>query len=135
MKKNVLLTGLIVCFFACSNPSKTDDNTAKAEDANTIEKPVSASANPDYDKGLELMAKSDCQGCHKINDASVGPAYADIANKYESNEANISLLANKIMKGGQGVWGQVPMAAHPTLAKEDAEQMVKYIMLLKGEKK
>jgi len=135
MKKNILLGILIVGFFACSDPAKVEDTTTKMDESTTVEKPAAASANPDYDKGLELVAKSDCLGCHKINEASVGPAYSAIATKYEANEANINLLAAKIMNGGQGVWGQVPMAAHPTLSKEDAVQMVKYIMLLKDEKK
>ncbi|MBC7868013.1 MAG: c-type cytochrome [Gloeobacteraceae cyanobacterium ES-bin-316] len=135
MKKNVLLAGLLVCFFACSSPSKEGTTAAKVEEVKVEEKPATASANPDYDKGLELVAQSDCLGCHKINEASVGPSYAAIATKYEATEDNINLLASKIMKGGQGVWGEVPMAAHPTLSKEDAVQMVKYIMLLKDEKK
>ncbi len=135
MKKNILLAGLIGCFFACSDPAKVENTSAKAEETTTVEKPATASSNPDYDKGLELVAKSDCLGCHKINEASVGPAYSAIATKYEATEANINLLAAKIMNGGQGVWGEVPMAAHPTLSKEDAVQMVKYIMLLKDEKK
>lgn len=135
MKKNILLGGLIVCFFACSDPAKVEDTPAKVEETTSVEKPATASANPDYDKGLELVAKSDCLGCHRIKEASVGPSYAAIATKYEANEDNINLLATKIMKGGQGVWGEVPMAAHPNLSKEDAVQMVKYIMLLKDEKK
>jgi cytochrome c len=40
-------------------------------------------------------------------------------------------LAATIIKGGSGVWGTVPMTAHPTLSEEDARQMVKYILLLK----
>lgn len=135
MKKIILLGGLIVLFFACSNPAKEADTASKTSETTVEVKPPSASANPDYDKGLELVAKSDCLGCHRINETSVGPAYAAIATKYEATEANINLLATKIMNGGQGVWGEVPMAAHPALSKEDAVQMVKYIMLLKDEKK
>ncbi len=135
MKKNIFLAGLIVCLFACSDPAKVEETPAKVEETTAVEKPSTASANPDYDKGLELVAKSDCLGCHRINEASVGPAYSAIAAKYEANESNINLLASKIMQGGQGVWGEVPMAAHPNLSKEDAVQMVKYIMLLKDEKK
>ena len=134
MKKNVLLAGFIFCLTACSSPGKQENIPAKGDQMKTAEK-VPASSNPDYDKGLQLVVKSDCLGCHKINEASVGPAYAAIAAKYESTDDNINLLATKIMKGGQGVWGQVPMAAHPALSKEDAVQMVKYIMLLKDEKK
>lgn len=134
MKKNVLLAGFIFCLTACSSPGKQENIPAKGDEIKTAEK-VPASSNPDYDKGLQLVVKSDCLGCHKINEAAVGPAYAAIAAKYESTDDNINLLATKIMKGGQGVWGQVPMAAHPALSKEDAVQMVKYIMLLKDEKK
>ena len=91
--------------------------------------------NPDYEKGLNLIAKSDCFTCHKLRDASTGPAYGAVAAKYENNEANVNMLANKVIAGGQGVWGQIPMAAHPNLNKEDAKAMVKYILLLKEEKK
>jgi cytochrome c len=56
----------------------------------------------------------------------------DVANKYESNEANIKMLAAKVIKGGTGVWGEVPMAPHPNISQADAEQMVKYVFLLKN---
>ena len=91
----------------------------------------SLSSNPDYQKGLELIAKSDCLTCHKVGEKLIGPSYKDVAAKYESNEENIDLLAGKIIKGGQGVWGQIPMTAHPHLSEADAKQMVKYILLLK----
>ena len=73
-------------------------------------------------------------GCHKTNEMSVGPAYNEIGKKYESTDANINLLAEKIQKGGSGNWGTVPMAAHADISKEDAVAMVKYILLLKDEK-
>lgn len=135
MKKSILMSALLLGLFACSSPSKEQKSAGTETPAPTKTTSSSASSNPDYDKGLQLVVKSDCLGCHKINEASVGPAYAAIATKYEANEANINLLATKIMQGGKGVWGEVPMAAHPNLSKEDAVQMVKYIMLLKDEKK
>ena len=61
----------------------------------------------------------------------VGPSYADVAAKYESTEENITMLAKKVIAGGVGVWGEVPMAAHPGLTEEDAKDMVRYILLLK----
>jgi cytochrome c len=91
----------------------------------------SLSSNPDYQKGLELIAKSDCLTCHKVGEKLIGPSYKEVAAKYESNEENIDLLAGKIIKGGQGVWGQIPMTAHPQISEADAKQMVKYILLLK----
>jgi cytochrome c len=62
----------------------------------------------------------------------IGPAYRDVANKYENTAANVKMLGEKIVKGGQGVWGTVPMAAHPEISQADAEDMVKYVMLLKN---
>jgi cytochrome c len=129
MKRNVFLAAVMMLCFSCGNQNK------KNETATVETKGASPSDNPDYDKGLSLVAKSDCFSCHKLREASIGPAYGAVAAKYEATEANISLLAEKIVKGGQGVWGQVPMAAHPSITTEDATQMVKYILLLKEEKK
>jgi cytochrome c len=91
--------------------------------------------NPDYEKGLNLVAKSDCFTCHKLREPSVGPAYGLVADKYENTESNREMLAAKIIAGGKGAWGQIPMIPHPKLSKEDATAMVKYILLLKEEKK
>ena len=81
-------------------------------------------------EGEKLIAKSDCVGCHKIDKKLIGPSYLEIAKKYPSNDKNINYLTEKIIKGGSGVWGTIPMAAHTTLKKEDAKKMVKYIMSL-----
>lgn len=85
----------------------------------------------DNQKGLELIGSNDCTTCHKISEKNIGPAYTDVAAKYEATEANIDTLVNKIIQGGSGVWGAVPMTPHPTLSKEDATEMVKYILSLK----
>ena len=61
----------------------------------------------------------------------MGPAYADVAKKYENNAKNVKMLAEKIIAGGQGNWGEIPMAAHPNVSQEDAEAMVKYILSIK----
>ena len=127
MKKYFIVLSLSFFGFACGN---TSSETKDAEKSTT-----SVMDNPDYEKGLNLIAKSDCFTCHKLRDASTGPAYGLVAAKYEGTEANIDMLANKIIAGGQGIWGQIPMAAHPNLSKEDAKAMVKYILLLKEEKK
>lgn len=81
--------------------------------------------------GAALMAASDCASCHKEKEALVGPAYIAVAQKYPVTKANISLLANKIIRGGQGNWGQVPMTPHPHLSLADAQTMTKYILGLK----
>jgi cytochrome c len=82
-------------------------------------------------EGEKLIAKSDCIGCHKIDKKLIGPSYLDIAKKYPLNEKSINYLASKIIKGGSGVWGAIPMAAHSTLKKEDAKLMAMYILSVK----
>ena len=111
---------------ACGDNAGTEKKDTKTE---TVA--AEPSANPDYQKGLELVAKSDCLTCHKVSEKLTGPAYKEVAAKYESTDANIAMLSEKIIKGGQGVWGPIPMTPHPALSEADAKQMVKYILLLK----
>lgn len=127
MKKTFLAVAIITGIFACNSPAKQEDKPAEP----TAVKKTSNMDNPDYDKGLGLVAKSDCFSCHKLNEQSTGPSYAAVAAKYPNNDSTVSILAGKIIKGGQGNWGQVPMTPHPTLSKDDASTMVKYILLLK----
>ncbi len=119
--KKYLIASLMLSFIIACGDNKTEE---KKETSTT-----DLSSNPDYKKGLALIVKSDCLGCHKVSEKLVGPAYKDVANKYTS--ADISMLTDKVIKGGTGVWGQVPMAPHPNLSREDAEQIIKYILLLK----
>ena len=79
------------------------------------------------------MSASDCKSCHIVDKKSVGPSYKDIAQKYKGDAAAPEKLANKIIAGGGGVWGDHAMSAHPQISKNDAATMVKYIMNL-GEK-
>ena len=125
MKKKFLILSLSVFCFACGGQSGSGGSASATS---------SITDNPDFEKGLNLVVKSDCLGCHKTNEVSIGPAYNLIGKKYETTEANIELLAEKVQKGGSGNWGVVPMAGHTNLSKEDAVAMVKYILLLKDEK-
>jgi len=79
-----------------------------------------------------LIGKSDCLTCHKVDDILIGPPYRKVAEKYAGMpDTIISHLASKIISGGKGVWGEVPMTPHPAISKSDAEAMVKYVLLLK----
>ena len=80
---------------------------------------------------MALIAGSDCLTCHKVAEKNIGPAYQEVAAKYENTDDNVEMLAGKIIKGGSGNWGAIPMTAHANLSEEDAEAMVKYILLLK----
>jgi cytochrome c len=119
----------VILLAACggSNEKKTEETAAApaATASNDL------SSNPDYTKGLALVAGSDCLTCHKTSEKNIGPAYKDVAAKYENTEENVKMLAAKVIKGGSGVWGAVPMTPHPQISEEDAEAMVKYVLLLK----
>lgn len=126
VKKYYVAIALMAFIGACGDNAGSEKKDAKTE---TVA--AEPSANPDYQKGLELVAGSDCLTCHKVSEKLTGPAYKDVAAKYENTDDNVTLLADKIIKGGQGVWGPIPMTPHASLSEADAKQMVKYILLLK----
>lgn len=123
MKKLIIAFLISGAMAACGGgeEKKPEEKKEEKKDALAVEN----------QKGLELIGASDCTTCHKINEKNIGPAYIDVAAKYEATQANIDTLVSKIIKGGQGVWGTVPMTPHPTVSKEDATEMVKYILSLK----
>ena len=90
-----------------------------------------AASSEDIQAGKALVQKSDCMACHKVDVKLVGPAFVQVAAKYPEAEVNYTLLAGKIIKGGTGVWGQIPMSPHSTVSQPDAKKMVKYILSLK----
>ena len=82
-----------------------------------------------------LIQSSDCKACHQIEKSVLGPAFIEVAQRYTSSPAVISTLANKIISGGAGVWGNTHyMTAHPQLSKEQASTIVKYILSLTQQK-
>lgn len=85
-------------------------------------------------KGLKLIEGSDCKACHAADKKSIGPSYREVAAKYKGSKTAVENLSKKIISGGSGVWGEVPMAGHPQISAADAGEMVKYIMSLGDEK-
>ena len=83
-----------------------------------------------FASGAQLIEGSDCYTCHKERSENVGPAYLAVAERYDDQPATISRLAAKVIRGGNGAWGERLMSAHPTLSREDAEVMVGYILSL-----
>lgn len=83
--------------------------------------------------GKALVDKSDCKTCHHATNKIVGPAHADVAAKYDFTTANVKMLAGKIINGGSGVWGEIPMNAHTDISQADAENMARYVLSLDGE--
>lgn len=124
---------LFIAFFigtlAMSCSKKEDNGTAESNVM--LEEPAtpSAAAASGEHEGKTLIAGMDCLTCHKEDAQLVGPSYKDVAAKY--TEADIDMLASKIIDGGVGNWGQVPMTPHAGLSQENAKKMVEYILTLK----
>lgn len=120
MKKTLLAGALSLIMLSCSKKENTAEVASSSETASVSEP---AKSNLSGDQIIETL---DCSGCHSVNERMIGPSYQEIAAKY--SEKDIELLASKIIEGGSGVWGGVPMAAHPQVSKEDAKKMVEYIL-------
>jgi cytochrome c len=131
MRKILYTLSAALLLVACGGGATNKTSTTETTTETTTSSETNLSDNPDYAKGLALIAGSDCLTCHKVAEKSIGPAYQDVAAKYENTDDNIEMLAGKIIKGGSGNWGAIPMTAHANLSQEDAEAMVKYILLLK----
>jgi cytochrome c len=79
----------------------------------------------------ELLKKHGCVACHAIDKKVIGPGYKEVAAKYKGDKDAEKQLAEKVKKGGVGVWGQVPMPPNPNVPDADIATMVKYIMAIK----
>lgn len=80
---------------------------------------------------LELAQKKTCMACHAADKKLVGPSYKDVAAKYAGQKDAEAKLAEKIQKGGTGVWGQVPMPANPQVSAEEAKTLAKWVLATK----
>jgi cytochrome c len=78
-----------------------------------------------------MLKKNVCAACHSNDKKMVGPAYKEVANKYRGQKDAEAKLAEKVKKGGAGVWGPVPMPPNPTISDADIKTMVQYILSLK----
>ncbi len=121
-------------FSSCSN-----ENTDQKSNEPTVATPTTESVYSDTSnvakteeeplaEGAKLMKSTDCYSCHNLDATLIGPSFKKIAEKYPNNKKNVELLCEKVIKGGSGNWGQVPMQAHPTLDKAEVEKMVDYIL-------
>ena len=84
-----------------------------------------AAANPD------LAKKKNCMACHLVEQKVIGPSYKDVALKYAGQNDAVAKLSQKVMKGGAGVWGPVPMPANPQVSEAEARQLVQWILSIK----
>lgn len=132
MKKNIWMPAclsLAMFLAACgggekkAEEKKAEETTAPAADNSMVQNVAG--------QGKELMAKQDCATCHKETEKVIGPSFKEIAAKYPNTDENIATLADKIIKGGSGNWGEIPMAPHSAISTDDAKEMVKYILSVK----
>ena len=80
----------------------------------------------------ELAKKHLCTTCHAVKGAkTIGPTYAEVAKKYAGQKDAQTKLADKVKKGGQGVWGQVPMPQNAAVPDADVQALVKWVLLVK----
>ena len=77
----------------------------------------------------EALAKAkNCMACHAVANKLVGPAYKDVAKKYAGDKSAVDKLAAKIIKGGSGVWGAVPMPANPQVSDAEAKKLATWVL-------
>jgi len=91
---------------------------------------VALSATPAL-ASMDLAKAKNCTACHAVDKKMVGPAYKDVAAKYASDKEAVAKLSVKIIKGGVGNWGQIPMPANPQVTQADAETLAKWILTAK----
>ena len=80
----------------------------------------------------EALAKSkNCLACHAVDKKLVGPAYKDIANKYAGQKDAEAMLSENVIKGGKGVWGQIPLPPNASVTPAESTKLVKWILGMK----
>ena len=79
----------------------------------------------------DFAQKKNCMACHAVDKKVLGPAFKDVAAKYAGQKDAADMLADKVVKGGAGVWGNIPMPANPQVTAAEAKQLVGWILTLK----
>ncbi len=80
---------------------------------------------------LQLATAKNCMACHAVATKLVGPSYKDVAAKYAGQKDAVDKLAGKIIKGGSGVWGPVPMPANAQVNDAEAKKLAAWVMTQK----
>ena len=90
-----------------------------------------ASQSAMADAGLDLAKAKNCMACHAVATKLVGPAYKDVAAKYAGQKDAEGKLVTKVIKGGSGTWGAIPMPANPQVNEAEAKTLVKWVLAQK----
>ncbi|GGA92276.1 c-type cytochrome [Puia dinghuensis] len=130
-----LSCAMLIAACGGSGDKKAPENKDSASTTTTA--PANpATVNPTADKALDLIGASDCTTCHRLHKAqggsTIGPAYDEVAAKYtNAADTTVDRLVKKVISGGSGIWGTVPMTPHPALKPDDVKTMVTYVLSLK----
>lgn len=76
----------------------------------------------------DLATKKNCMACHAVDKKLVGPAYKEVAEKYAGQKDAVDKLTQKVLKGGSGVWGAIPMPANAQVSQAEAKQLVEWVL-------
>lgn len=77
---------------------------------------------------LQLAQSKNCMACHAVDKKVIGPSFKDVAAKYKDTKGAVDMLAAKIVKGGSGVWGPVPMPANTQVSEADAKKLAAWVL-------
>lgn len=77
-----------------------------------------------------LAKKKNCMACHQVDKKVVGPSYKEVSEKYKGQADAPTMLVEKVIKGGTGVWGKVPMPPNPAVSEDEAKALVGWILSL-----
>lgn len=80
---------------------------------------------------LQLATAKNCMACHAVDKKLVGPSYKEVATKYADQKDAVAKLSAKVVKGGSGVWGPVPMPANAQITRDEATKLVTWILTQK----
>ena len=80
---------------------------------------------------LALATSKNCMSCHAVDRKILGPSFKEVAAKYKDNKGAADMLATKIVKGGSGVWGAVPMPANNQVSEADAKKLAAWVLSAK----
>lgn len=75
----------------------------------------------------KLAKEKNCLTCHALDKKMVGPAFQEIAKKYKGDAKAGAALADKIVKGGSGVWGPIPMPPNK-VTEAEAKTLAAWVM-------
>ncbi|QPS43658.1 c-type cytochrome [Burkholderia humptydooensis] len=89
---------------------------------------AAAPAHADVGDGLKVARSNACMGCHAVDRKLVGPSFQQIAERYKSDQQAVPKLAKKVKDGGSGVWGAIPMPAHPRMSDADVRSVVQWVL-------